>query len=147
MVKTWSTRMQLQKMHCGETEANEEKHLEHFCAYIPICHRKQSGMLLIKKELSCNYAETQKGPNLKGLLSKHRSIACPLPLALASDLPCGVCTCKWDLQLPSPVRLDWLSKAEGGSEWPPHWAIHVPVEPHWAIHFPVEKSALRKKPL
>ena len=49
--------------------------------------------------------ETLKGLYLKGLLSKHRSIACPLPLALASDLPCGVCTCKWDLQLPSPVRL------------------------------------------
>ena len=49
--------------------------------------------------------EALKGLYLKGLLSKHRSIACPLPLALASDLPCGVCTCKWDLQLPSPVRL------------------------------------------
>ena len=56
----------------------------------------------------CNNATTGeplKGLYLKGLLSKHRSIACPLPLALASDLPCGVCTCKWDLQLPSPVRL------------------------------------------
>ena len=39
------------------------------------------------------------------LLSKHRSIACPVPLALASDLPCSVCTCKWDLQLLSP---GWL---------------------------------------
>ena len=39
------------------------------------------------------------------LLSKHRSIACPLPLALASDLPCGVCSCKWDLQL---LSTGWL---------------------------------------
>ena len=46
--------------------------------------------------------EALKGLHLKGLLSKHRSIACPLPLALASDLPCGVCTCEWDLQLLSP---------------------------------------------
>ena len=75
-----------------------------------------------------HFGEALKGLYLKGLLSKHRSIACPLPLALASDLPCGVCTCKW-------------------GEWPPHWAIYFPVEPHWAIHFPVEKSALRRKPL
>ena len=49
--------------------------------------------------------EALKGLFLKGFLSKHRSIACPLPLALASDLPCGVCTCKWDLQLLSPGLL------------------------------------------
>ena len=54
----------------------------------------------------CNYpGEALKGLYLKVLLSKHRSIACPLPLALASDLPCGICTCKWDLQLLSP---GWL---------------------------------------
>ena len=51
------------------------------------------------------YGEALKGLYLKVLLSKHRSIACPLPLALASDLPCGVCTCKWDWQLLSP---GWL---------------------------------------
>ena len=51
------------------------------------------------------YEEALKGLYVKVLLSKHRSIACPLPLALASDLPCGVCTCKWDLQLLSP---GWL---------------------------------------
>ena len=59
------------------------------------------------KELSAGLVdgEALKGLYLQVLLSKHRSIACPLPLALASDLPCGVCTCKWDLQLLSP---GWL---------------------------------------
>ena len=61
-------------------------------------------MRLFVKRRSCT-GEALKGLYLKVLLSKHRSIACPVPLALASDLPCGVCTCKWDLQLLSP---DWL---------------------------------------
>ena len=36
------------------------------------------------------FGEALKGLYLKGLLSKYRSIACPVPLALASDLSCLV---------------------------------------------------------
>ena len=91
--------------------------------------------------------EALKGLYLKVLLSKHRSIACPLPLALASDLPCGVCTCKWDLQLPSPGWLwpdfprprGWRVTTALGNPFCCGTALGNPL--------PAEKSALRKKPL
>ena len=89
-----------------------------------------------------------KGPLFKGASFKTQ----------VDRLPTATRTCNWPalwrlhLQMGFATTepcsaLDWLSKAEGGGEWPPHSAIHFPVEPHWTIHFPVEKSALRNKPL
>ena len=97
--------------------------------------------------------ETLKGLYLKGLLSKHRSIACPLPLALASDLPCGVCTCKWDLQLPSPVRLwadfprprGWRVTTALGNPFPCRTALGNPF-PYRKVCF-AQKAPLDKPPL
>ena len=65
----------------------------------------ENGLFSWQEQTPLQPGEALKGLDLKVLLLKHRSIACPLPLALASDLPCGVCTCKWDLQLLSP---GWL---------------------------------------
>ena len=98
--------------------------------------------------------ETLKGLYLKGLLSKHRSIACPLPLALASDLSCGVCTCKWDLQLPSPVRLwsdfprprGWRVTTALGNPFPCRTALGNPFpcrEVCFAQEAPSDKPPLR----
>ena len=98
--------------------------------------------------------ETLKGLYLKGLLSKHRSIACPLPLALASDLPCGVCTCKWDLQLPSPVWLwtdfprprGWRVTTALGNPFPCRTALGNPFPCRkvcFAQEAPLDKPPLR----
>ena len=99
------------------------------------------------------YSNALKGLYLKGLLSKHRSIACPLPLALASDLPCGVCTCKWDLQLPSPVQLwtdfprprGWRVTTALGNPFPCATALGNPV-PCRKVCF-AQKAPLDKPPL
>ena len=55
--------------------------------------------------ITCRNWESSKGTSFKRLLSKHRSIACPLPLALASDLPCGICTRWTDFSRPSGWRV------------------------------------------
>ena len=99
------------------------------------------------------FGETLKGLYLKGLLSKHRSIACPLPLALASDLPGGVCTCKWDLQVPSPVRLwtdfprprGWRVTTALGNPFPCRTALGnpFPCKVCFAQKAPLDKPPLR----
>ena len=89
-----------------------------------------------------------KGPLFKGASFKdtgrspahchsHLQVTCLVASALAN----GICN-YWAL-----FGSGLTFQGRGGGEWPPHWAIHFPVEPHWAIHFSVEKSALGKKPL
>ena len=105
----------------------------------------------------CLPGEALKGLYLKVLLSKHRSIACPLPLALASDLPCGVCTCKWDLQLLSPGWLwtdfprprGWRVTTALGNPFPCGTALGNPF-PCRKVCFsqkaPLDKPPLRQVP-
>ena len=71
---------------------------------------------------------------LKGLPSKHESVACPLPLDLTSDLPCGICSCKWENFPAEP----WLA-LESGLTFQGRVTLGNP--------FSVEESALRMRRL
>ena len=120
-----------------------------FCGWHPHC----KNLSWENWAFSVLIGEALKGLYFKVLLSKQRSIACPVPLALASDLPCGVCTCKWDLQMLSPGWLwtdfprprGWRVTTALGNPFPCGTALGNP-SPCREICF-AQKAPLDKPPL